>query len=174
MNEIWKDCIGYEKFYQVSNFGRIRRSAIGQGTFIGRILNPKSMKDDYLRVTISINGYRKVEKIHLLVSRAFFGPRPPGYQVNHKDGNKHNNCVENLEYVTHSENAKHAIKYGLMKVPGLKGSKNAQSKLDEFDVQEIRCLYATGKYTQLELSKKFSVKRRQIGNIINRKNWSHI
>lgn len=75
---------------------------------------PVSNGIGYLQVNLSHNGIWKKKSVHRLVAETFLG-KQPNMEVNHKDGNKQNNCVENLEWVTHSENIKHAINNGLLK-----------------------------------------------------------
>ena len=91
--EIWKDCKGYEGLYQVSNLGRIW-SIKGQ-----RYLKGCEDKDGYLRINLKAkNGKAKTERVHRLVAIAFI-PNPLGLPVvNHKDENKQNNAVDNLEW----------------------------------------------------------------------------
>ena len=91
--EIWKDCKGYEGKYQVSNMGRVW--SVGRQQY----LKGSQDKDGYLKVHLTAkNGKRKNEFIHRLVALAFLS-NPTGLpQVNHKDENKQNNCLENLEW----------------------------------------------------------------------------
>lgn len=93
MKEIWKDCKGYEGKYQVSNLGRVW--SIGSQKY----LKGSYDKDGYIQVYLTAkNGKTKIEKIHRLVALAFLD-NPNNYpQVNHKDKNKQNNCVDNLEW----------------------------------------------------------------------------
>ena len=91
-------------------------------------------------------------------------------QVNHKDGNKLNNHVSNLEWVTPSENTQHAYDTGLI---NRKGSKQSSSKLKECDIPFIRYWYEVG-YTQKEIGKVFGVTNTNIGSIITGKSWSHL
>ena len=121
MKEIWKDIEGYEKYYQVSNRGRVRsldrvvnknngRTEFNKG--IIRRLTPD--KRGYLIVYLLKNGKGKAGKVHRLVLEAFT-PNPFNKCcVNHIDGNKRNNDIENLEWVTHKENMAHASKMGLL------------------------------------------------------------
>ena len=103
--ELWKDVPGYEGLYQVSNLGRIIRC--------GRIRKPKKDHSGYLVVSLYKEATGKEYKVHRLVAIAFL-PNPEGKRsVNHIDGDKENNRVENLEWVTHSENMKHAYATGL-------------------------------------------------------------
>ena len=95
MIEEWRDVPGYEGLYEVSNFGRVRRN--------GKILKPSKDKDGYLQVSLSKNGI-KTTTIHRLVARAFI-PNPQNLpQVNHKDEDKTNNTVDNLEWCTREYN----------------------------------------------------------------------
>ena len=103
--EYWKPVVGYENLYEVSNLGRIRsfdrwvKSKNGSIRICrGRILKPYTNKDGYLYVVLCKNNKHKTYKVHRLVAEAFL-PNPDNLpQVNHKDENKQNNNVENLEF----------------------------------------------------------------------------
>jgi hypothetical protein len=104
--EIWKDVKGFEGIYQISNMGRFKSY---KGDPNGRILSNKNGKGDYLSVVLSYGSKRRYTRIHRLVAEAFV-PNPDNKpEVHHKDGNKQNNCAENLEWVTRSENHRHAL-----------------------------------------------------------------
>lgn len=97
LNEIWKDIKGYEGLYQVSNFGRVRSLNYNHTNTI-RILVCSVASWGYLNVTLHKNGKQKVFLVHRLVAEAFI-PNPNGYkEINHKDEDKTNNLVENLEW----------------------------------------------------------------------------
>lgn len=117
-NEIWKDVVGYEKLYQVSNNGKIK-SYKRSGTN-GKTLNGGFDKWGYIRVTLSKNNKIKKHKVHRLVAEAFILNPNNFLQVNHKDGNKQNNCVDNLEWCTASYNTKHSYINNLNKTKGKK------------------------------------------------------
>ena len=117
-NEIWKDVVGYEKLYQVSNNGKIK-SYKRSGTN-GKILNGEVDEWGYIRVTLSKNSKIKKHKVHRLVAEAFILNPNNFLQVNHKDGNKQNNCVDNLEWCTASYNTKHSYINNLNKTKGKK------------------------------------------------------
>ena len=105
--EIWKDIEGYEGLYQVSNLGRVK-SLNYKCTKEEKILKLMSDKDGYLYVNLYKEGKRKTYKVHRLVAKAFI-PNPENkLEVNHKDEDKTNNKVENLEWMTCKEN----INYG--------------------------------------------------------------
>ena len=102
--EIWKPVVGYEGLYEVSNWGRIKSIKFGKE----RILNPGTNSCGYLHVGLYKNGKRKIFLVHRLVAEAFI-PNPNNLPcINHKDENKLNNSVENLEWC----NSKYNNTYG--------------------------------------------------------------
>lgn len=117
--EIWKEIKGYEGMFAVSNYGRVKSLARRVSNHTGfinkpeRILKPFKDVKGYLRVYLTKNSKKKFTPIHRLVSFAFI-PNPENKpQVNHIDGNKQNNRVENLEWCTNGENQIHAYVHGL-------------------------------------------------------------
>lgn len=121
MTEIWKDVVGYEGLYSISNKGRIIRleknRTKGSGNYHKKeiILVPATTKNGYNYVLLYKNKIRKIKKIHQLVSRAFIPNSENKPCVNHINGVKTDNRVKNLEWCTHSENMQHALKTGLIK-----------------------------------------------------------
>lgn len=115
--EIWKDIAGYEELYQVSNLGRIKRILFKNGKY--EFAKEKILKNvltkDYYHITLSKNNKKQIYMVHKLVAKAFLDEEKNKDYINHKDGNKLNNNVENLEWCTLSENTNHAYKNGLMK-----------------------------------------------------------
>jgi len=97
MEEIWKDIKDFEN-YRVSNYGRIFSKKSNQ------ILKPTSDKKGYLRISFYENGKSNTQKVHRLVANAFICNQNKLQQVNHRDENKENNCVENLEWCDNSYN----------------------------------------------------------------------
>jgi hypothetical protein len=112
-NEEWRNVVGFEGVYSVSNLGRVRRNIGNCGTQAGRILIFVFRPGGYHGVCLQLRKKNKSKVVHRLVSDAFLGIRPDGLQCNHKDGIKTNNRVENLEYVTPSENMLHSYRIGL-------------------------------------------------------------
>ena len=114
-NEIWKDVEGYEGFYQVSNKGRVKsldRISINKNGlkchFKERILNPRLNSGGYREVPLCKNGTQHSARVHRLVAKAFI-PNPDNLPfINHKDENKENNCVENLEWCTPEYNVNYS------------------------------------------------------------------
>lgn len=122
MEEIWKDIKGYENEYQVSNIGRIRsldrykyqngRYGQIQRLYRGKILKFDQDKDGYFTVKLR---HKVFHRVHRLVAQTFLENPENKNTVNHKDGNKKNNCINNLEWATEKENTQHAHKTGLAK-----------------------------------------------------------
>lgn len=104
--EHWKDIIGYEGKYQVSNYGNIRALHYNKSNRI-QLLKQGIDKGGYLRVALCHEGTMKTYKVHRLVAQAFLGDCRD-YEINHIDGNKRNNKVCNLEIVTKLENMRHS------------------------------------------------------------------
>lgn len=122
--EIWKPVVGYEDFYEVSNFGRVK-SIPRKGTK-GGIMKPSPDDDGYLRVTLCKNGEKEYCQVHQLIMLAFVGKCPDGCEVDHIDGNPSNNCLENLRYVTHKENIHNPITKKRQKEASKKRSQNQE------------------------------------------------
>ena len=109
-SEVWKDVVGFEGLYKVSDKGNVRsvarKDSIGRKCG-GRMLKPGYDKDGYLRVNLYKNGKQKTRFIHRLVAGAFI-PNPNGYsEINHRDENKVNNYANNLEWCTREHNVNH-------------------------------------------------------------------
>lgn len=140
MIEIWKPIVGYENYYEVSDLGNVRsidRTIVHSNNNIfnykSKILKSAINKYGYLQVGLSINSKTKSYCIHKLVAIAFIPNVNNKPTVNHKDGNKLNNYIDNLEWATKSEQAIHSLKNNLRKMPnswiGKFGSKHGASKI---------------------------------------------
>lgn len=178
MKEIWKNIKGFEGFYMISNKGRVKSLSREMIRCNGY---PQSFQERLLKIQKGTNGYLYIticnkSRCHLwiarLVAQAFISNPQSKPQVNHKDGNKLNNHVDNLEWVTCSENIKHSFKIGVHKPPDNRGSKNGRAKLTDKQVLQIRGL--KGKLTTNDLIKKFKVSRTTINYILNNKSWYNL
>jgi hypothetical protein len=173
--EIWKDILGEEGRYQVSNFGRVRsldrktKHKDGKVTsHKGKILKLGSNPKGYVIAYLSY----KVKTVHRLVMLAFNRiENAHQLQINHKDGDKTNNTLNNLEWVTNLENQRHAWKNGLKSA--LPGSRNPSSKLDENQVIKIKCLLLEG-YSCRHIADIYGVNKSTIQRIRNNKAWRHV
>lgn len=174
----YKDIPGYEELYAISNNGEIfsyGRTIIGKD---GKIYSnkPQWLKfskhwKGYHEVNLSKNGVSKSFKVHRLVALTFIkNDCIEKNQINHKNGIKTDNRVENLEWVTNKENSEHSWNSGLHKNIA-KGEKIANSKLKEADVRFIRENYSLG---PAFLSRKFKVNTSVIHKIRRKEIWRHV
>mgnify|MGYP004457772299 CR=1 FL=1 len=141
MEEIWKDIKGYEGEYQVSSLGRVRsldrykyqkgRYGMMKRFYKGKILKADKDKDGYFIIKLR---HKFFYKIHRLVAQTFLENLENKHTVNHKDGNKQNNAIDNLEWATEKENTQHAYKTGLIK-PHMIGKKGKLSNNFKIRVQ---------------------------------------
>lgn len=127
-NEEWRDVVGYEGYYMVSDLGRIKSSYIVSRVKDG-IIKMGSDKNGYCSFALWKNKSQITKKGHRVVAKAFL-PNPENKPcVNHIDGNKRNNRITNLEWVTHKENSRHAVENGLYRHPEMKkGYESPHSK----------------------------------------------
>ena len=170
-SEEWKPVAmePYSSQYEVSSIGRVRRKYIGRERIGGyRYLTVKVYGKirKYPYIDLFINKQRKKFNIHLLVAEAFIGPRLEGFVINHKDGNKNNNDYQNLEYVTQSQNLKHAFATGLKNCNTIKGTKNWRGKLTNEQVLEIKELKKTYGISNKDLAERYNVTASFICNIV--------
>lgn len=175
IKEIWKDVVGYEGLYRVSNWGRIKSLYNYKGTN-ERILAPTSMRTGHLQVNLCKNKIKKHHLVHRLMTRAFVGPCPEGMECCHNDGNPTNNYISNIRYDTHKSNSNDMTIHGTScarKTPP-KGSSNGFSKLTENNVIEINTLLNEGELVQREIAEIFNVSRSTITLIHNKKTWRHV
>lgn len=178
MIEIWKDIEGYEGLYQISNFGKVKslkrfRNNGTNGYFQKeKILKSSMSNGGYLSVNLYKCNTKKQFTVHRLVAIHFISQlinSDEKLEVNHKDGNKSNNCFKNLEWCTSSENKIHALKNNF-KIP-LKGEFNASAKITQQQVNEIRKKYIPRKYTTKMLALEYGISQQHISEIINYKSW---
>jgi len=174
MKEEWRQMEDYEGWYEISDAGSVKRVMGGQGARIGRELKQSKNGIGYYLLNLSKGGTKKQYYIHRLVAAAFIGPCPDGKQVNHKDGDKSNNCSSNLEYVTPSENILHAIRIGIKNSLHCIGTNNANAVLSEAEVLKIRELLDCGCLSQVEIGDMFGVRQTTISAINTGRSWSRL
>jgi hypothetical protein len=178
--EVWKPVRGFEDYYEVSNFGRVRslerevRNTLKSCRVVkGRILSLNYRKGKYVTVGLSKDQVVKTFSVHTLVAEAFIREVPKGMCVNHINADKHDNYVSNLEIVTYSENIKHAHRLGLNYSPCLRGEDSGKSYFKEADVLKIRKMREEGNTFKV-IANTFNCSISTISNIVYKKTWNHI
>lgn len=153
--ETWKAVVGYEGLYEVSSQGRVRsvdrvickkRSDANCGfkyRLKGKVLSPAITRTGYLNVSLRNGGFSKSYQVHRLVVVAFLGEIPINKEINHKNGIKADNCVENLEIVSHAENMRHGFRIGL--IVHRKGENSCCAKATEKQIRKGMRLIRNGK-----------------------------
>lgn len=173
--EEWKDIKGFEGMYRISNTGKIQSLArvvpVTHRHIKAKLLKPYPNHRGYLLVLLSKDGIYHRLIVHRLVASHFIDNPLAKAEVNHIDGNKQNNYTENLEWVTRTENAQHAIN---ILGKNQRGANHAQAKLSEKEAIEIIQLHKTGQYTYVQLGKMFKVNDGHIGRIIKGQVWKHL
>lgn len=182
MEEIWKDIKGYEGIYQVSNLGRVK--ALEETWYSGRNGYIKKTKPEhimkyrlakntgYCLLKLTKEGKEKHVLVHRLVAETFILNPNKLPEVNHIDGNKENNCVENLEWVTAKENISHATRNKLRVIDGCN---NWRAKMSPEDILFIRANYKPRDKIcgRNALAKKFKCSVTVISNIIARRTYKN-
>ena len=149
--EFWKDVKGYEGIYQVSNLGNvINLKSRKSNPFLKPVLTSRG----YFQVFLFVNCPKRI-LLHRLVAEHFILNIDNKPQVNHINGIKTDNRVENLEWVTAGENMKHGRVTGLINSP--KGERHPNAKITQRQVDEIRNFFLINNYSVKELSQKYNV-----------------
>lgn len=177
--EEWRDVPGYEGWYQVSSFGRVRsldrvirrpgsdlhvgeRGHYKYKAVKGKVLHPDTKNEDgYHRFALKKNGENKLVTVHVIVALAFIGPRPEGHDTHHVDENKQNNTPSNLKYLPSGQHSSMHVA----------GEKCWKAKLTRVKVEEIRrLLFLEGKVPK-EIAPHYGVSKSAIEAIRAGRTW---
>lgn len=176
--EIWKSIKKFDNEYEISNKGQIRSKhkviVKSNGvcyTRVSKVLKPAISEDGYYKGSVCVNKKIKPYKIHRLVAEAFCKGYKKGLEVNHIDGNKLNNNANNLEWVTRSENVKHAVRTGLL--PVTRGSQRTQATINENQVRQIKKLMAQGVQRKI-ICEQVGCSIHVYKDIQRGKSWRHV
>lgn len=164
--ENWLPVVGYEGIYSVSDSGNIMAMNYAN-TGMLRLLTPTKTSGNYWRVSLTKGGEQKTVYVHRIVMAAFVGPRPVGMQINHRNADKKDNRLSNLEYCTASENKRHASQLGLC----AHGERNGSAKLTAAQVLSIREEVTNGYRNGAEVARKYGVCKSTVNRILRGKNW---
>lgn len=156
--------------YEVSSKGRVRRCEPGAGTYEGRIRQPTPARKGYQKIELSRDGEQKHFLVHHLVLRLFDRSRKPGEQTNHLNGDKTDNRIENLEWVTASENVRHGHRTGLY---DFRGENHPRSKLTGNEVVEIRERHRDEDITRRELADDYGISKKHVTALATGRVWKH-
>lgn len=170
MSEIeWRPVVGFDN-YEISNTGLVKRVKPGKNTEVGKILKPIENSRGYFVFAVCQNKTSKLLRLHREIALAFLGPPPtPRHQAAHNDGNKANNLLENIRWVTPKENWDDRKKHGT----DIVGEKHPRTHLKEEDILEIRKRKFLGEFCK-DIARDFNININTVSAIVTRKNWSHI
>lgn len=177
MSEIWKDIPGLEGLYKCSNFGnfkapeKIENSSHRRCIRKEKILKTCHESNGYLQISIIVNKKQTLHLAHRLIALTFIKKIEGKDFVNHKNGIKDDNRVENLEWCTKSENSKHSFAIGTQ---CNKGEHHSRAKITDDIVREIRRKHIPKTYGCHKLAKEFGMSKTNILDILKRKTWSHV
>lgn len=175
----WRTVRGFDQ-YEISDGGSIRHKSPRRGD--PEVLKGARDKDGYIRVNLCVlapNERRSLGRmnriVHRLVWETFVGTIPKGMQINHKNGVKFDNRLDNLEVCTPSENTRHGFRV-LGRKPNLNrspGSKNGRAKINEATVREIKEMISVG-WTDRQLADRFHISPAAVWFIRTGKTWKHV
>lgn len=171
LSEEWRPIPGFERTYEVSSFGSVRRlNSKFRRAHLMALGWTGPARRRYQKVKLCQDGVQSVWLVHVLVMLAFVGPTPHGYEIDHLDNDPMNNRLDNLEYVTRSEQQKRAYRRDGRIASDRRGEKNACARLSWDDVTEIRRLASIG-VRQADIARQYAVDPSNISHIVAGRLW---
>ena len=170
--ETWKPVTGYESLYHVSDLGRVKR-LVGKRSREERVLRPGRMTTHYLFVALCKDGKPKLHSVHRLVAAAFIGPIPEGHEVNHKNGVRTDNRLENLEFMTRQENIIHGQRTLPRKPTSLRGPMLPNVVLTEDQAKEIKRRGREGQRGK-DIASDMGIRRHFVYGILSGRSWKWV
>lgn len=171
---MWRPALGFEGIYEVSDDGDFRRLTTRSGLTRSE---PKLLKTGkrrgYKNITFCKGGITSTHSAHRVVWEAFNGKIPDNMQINHKNGIKDDNRLDNLEVVTPSENTKHTflVLGRKAQINPNPGSRNGRAKLSESDIPKIFALRESG-MSQFAIANIFGIDQTTVSRILLKKAWA--
>ena len=167
MTEIWKPIEGFDGWYEVSNLGNVRswRGHRGSRRIEPRLRKLVPDKDGYLTLMLPQGNVKRSLKVHAVVAATFIGKRPEGFDINHLNGNKEDNRVENLEYVSRTNNMRHAR--DVLNSAG-------EQILTREQAEKIIVLLTEGRLAQYQIASMFGVSHYAISYIWTGNSWADL
>lgn len=173
ISEVWKDVVGYEGRYMVSDLGRVKSlpNKARKSELVMKLVKHKKTEHRLVNLTSSVGGFwrQKVFWVHRLVLEAFVGPCPEGMEGCHGDGDPANNVLSNLRWDTHKNNMDDRVTHGTHAI----GEQNPRAKLTNAQAKEVKRRIENGESNE-EISEDFPITARGIKSIRNGQNWSHL
>lgn len=184
--EIYKQ-MKESEYYLISNYGniiskarRVKNTDVSYRETKEHLVLQKTKKNGYKEVCLTMSTMnRKMFYVHRLVVSNFIGEIPTKHTVNHKNGERNDNRLENLEIMTYSENARHSFDVLKRKKTDVKGEKHPRASVTELQVSKIKKRLEILKQEKAIgfiniLCKEFNIKKSTMGGIVSGKNWSYV
>ena len=180
VDEEWRDIVGYEDYYMVSNIGRVKSKdrirENGKGAYLhkGRILKQTNTSTGYKSVKLCLDGKDKTFKVHRLVAIAFIPNTDNKPFINHIDGNPLNNTLDNLEWVTNRENIIHAIESGLRKTFDVAEDVISDMYINKsMSIKQIADYFKVSRSCIEKVLRKYGISKKTLSEVKNKYNLTN-
>lgn len=172
--ERWKPVVGFDGVYSISDLGRLRREVTASNSKAGFILTPFRRPSGYCCYTVWRDGKMRTLLVHRLIAQAFISNPDGKPHINHRDGVRSNNAIDNLEWCTARENVRHAMEVlGHVPFKGHQpfGERHYKARLTQQQVDDIRARHLAGRINQAAIGREFGVSKKTINSLIKGASW---